>query len=179
MSFIPIGEKISRFNKKHLNSMETNLLPFLKGFCYFYHLQSPQDLTVQGTVQTWSRFLLEKIMLKQNPTGKLSKEGNKREMEARGRVVRCPKSNLSKNRLHLDSRVPRNHPRTKNRRSSFLCQSDTARNEKPHTRFALSWDLFGSFFVCQFRAKDVKDQTAGTDSLTPCVEAGGRPEKFS
>lgn len=94
MSFIPIGEKISRFNKKHLSSMETNLLPFLKGFCYFYHLQSPQDLTMQGTVQTWSRFLLEKITLKQNPIGKVSKEGNQRETEAQGWVVRCPKCNL-------------------------------------------------------------------------------------
>lgn len=49
--------------------METNLLPFLKVFYYFYELQLPQDLTVQGTVQTWSRFLLEKITLKQAPKG--------------------------------------------------------------------------------------------------------------
>ena len=70
--------------------METNLLAFLKGFYYFYQLQLPQDLTVQGTVQTWSRFLLEKIMLK----CKVSKEENKRETEAQGRVVRCPKRNL-------------------------------------------------------------------------------------
>lgn len=74
--------------------METNLLPFLKVFYYFYELQLPQDLTVQGTVQTWSRFLLEKITLKQAPKGKVSKEGNKRETEAQGRVVRYPKRNL-------------------------------------------------------------------------------------
>lgn len=67
--------------------METNLLPFLKGFYYFYQLQLPQDLTMQGTGQTWSRFLLEKITLKQTLKGKVSKEGNKRETEAQGRVV--------------------------------------------------------------------------------------------
>lgn len=64
-------------------------------------------------------------------------------------------------------------------RSSFLCQSDKARMKNLTPDFPCPWDLFGRCFVCQFRAKDVKDQTAGTDSLTPCAEAGGRPENFS
>jgi len=46
------------------------------------------------TVQIWGGFLLENIALKQTPKGKVSKESTKRETEAQGRVVRCPKRNL-------------------------------------------------------------------------------------
>lgn len=142
--------------------MEINLLPFLKGFCYFYQLQLPQDLTMQGTVQTWSRFLLEKSTLKQAAKGSV-KRGKLRHRKG----GQMSKKKSSAKSWHLDSRAPKNHLRTKNMSASFLCQADKARMRKPAADFPCPWDLLGHCSVCQFGAKDMKDQTTGKSSPAP------------
>lgn len=87
-------------------------------------------------------------MLKQTPKGKVSKEKNKRETEAWGRVVRCPNRNLQQTGIFsLDSKTPEDQ----NMRAFFLCQSDKVRVRSHVPDFPCPQDLFGHCFVCQFK----------------------------
>lgn len=142
---------------KHLSSMETNLPP---------NISERILLFLSATFTSGSHHVRYCTNMEHVSVGKdyfkaefkrQSAKGEKQ--EAAGRVISHPKRNLPQKGCSFNPEPLEPPEDQKHMRVSFICWAGKARIRNPLADFLCLRDLLGHCSVCQFRAKDVKQQT--------------------